>query len=165
MSHTFTCDWCGEDVGVREYVQLTAEASKKRTGWSSGWVAHYHGECFESIRDMLDLLRETGSDLAGLPVTESTSDADEDRSIADYVERVNAGTVPEYFNRRMSRALERAGLLTLEEISEWTEAEIAELEGIGPGTIYSLRQQLAAIGLAFTAPGRRNLHAGGEVEA
>ncbi len=47
------------------------------------------------------------------------------------------------------RALQREGLLTLQELSEKTEKEILNLHGIGPATIPTLRSAMAKIGLSF----------------
>lgn len=47
------------------------------------------------------------------------------------------------------RAIENAGIKTLAELSVWTETEILELHGMGPGSIPKLRNVLAAEGLSF----------------
>jgi hypothetical protein len=47
------------------------------------------------------------------------------------------------------RALENAGLGTIEQLSKKTEAEILKLHGMGPGTIPKLRTALKSKGLAF----------------
>jgi DNA-directed RNA polymerase alpha subunit len=48
------------------------------------------------------------------------------------------------------RALERAGITTLDELSQQSEADILKLHGIGPSTIPKLRQVLASKGFNFT---------------
>jgi predicted RecB family nuclease len=47
------------------------------------------------------------------------------------------------------RALENKGILTLEELARFSEAEILQLHGIGPGSIPKLRNALSAGGLTF----------------
>ena len=47
------------------------------------------------------------------------------------------------------RALENAGIRSLEQLAERTEAELLALHGMGPGTIPILRAALKAEGLAF----------------
>jgi predicted RecB family nuclease len=47
------------------------------------------------------------------------------------------------------RALERAGILSLEELSKRSETEILQLHGMGPGSIPKLYQALKSKGLTF----------------
>jgi len=47
------------------------------------------------------------------------------------------------------RALHHAGYKRLDQLTKVTEAEIAVLHGIGPGTIIQLREALAERGLRF----------------
>ena len=47
------------------------------------------------------------------------------------------------------RALENAGITTLTQLSKWSEAEILELHGMGPGSIPKLRQALKSNSLSF----------------
>jgi predicted RecB family nuclease len=47
------------------------------------------------------------------------------------------------------RALERAGLTTLEKLSKATESEILKLHGMGPGSMPKLNSALKAAGLSF----------------
>ena len=49
------------------------------------------------------------------------------------------------------RALAGAGITSLAEVSQHTEAEIAKLHGVGPTIIVALRAALAEKGLAFKA--------------
>jgi DNA-directed RNA polymerase alpha subunit len=46
-------------------------------------------------------------------------------------------------------ALDHAGIHSLEELSEYSETEIAKLHGMGPKALGILRQALADIGLSF----------------
>jgi len=48
-----------------------------------------------------------------------------------------------------SRALENKGIQTPEQLAGYSEAEILELHGMGPGSLPKLRQILAEKGLAF----------------
>ena len=50
------------------------------------------------------------------------------------------------------RALNGAGYTHLEQLAHVTEAEIANLHGMGPKGIKELRAALAEKGLSFTAP-------------
>ena len=47
------------------------------------------------------------------------------------------------------RALENKGITTLKKLSDFSEAEILKLHGMGPSTIPKLRKALAEEGLAF----------------
>lgn len=47
------------------------------------------------------------------------------------------------------RALSGAGYVRLEQLTKISEAELAQLHGIGPNAIKQLRDALAAKGLAF----------------
>lgn len=47
------------------------------------------------------------------------------------------------------RALERAGIKTLTDLSKWSESEILELHGMGPGSIPKLRKALRSSGFSF----------------
>lgn len=47
------------------------------------------------------------------------------------------------------RALEREGIITLQQLSKRTETEILQLHGMGPGTLPKLHSALATIGLSF----------------
>ena len=49
------------------------------------------------------------------------------------------------------RALAGAGITSLAEVAQRTEAEIAKLHGVGPTIIVALRAALAAKGLTFKA--------------
>ncbi|MBL7910416.1 MAG: RNA polymerase alpha subunit C-terminal domain-containing protein [Bacteroidia bacterium] len=48
------------------------------------------------------------------------------------------------------RALENAGIKTLAQLSKYSEAEILELHGMGPGSLPKLRAALKAKKLAFS---------------
>ena len=47
------------------------------------------------------------------------------------------------------RALDAAGYYRLEQLAKVSEAEIAQLHGIGPNALKQLRRALAANGLSF----------------
>jgi predicted RecB family nuclease len=47
------------------------------------------------------------------------------------------------------RAIERKNIKTLEVLSKWSEKEIINLHGLGPGTIPKLRKVLKDNGLSF----------------
>jgi predicted RecB family nuclease len=47
------------------------------------------------------------------------------------------------------RALEGKGITTLQSLSEFSEAEILELHGMGPGSIPKLRAALQSVALTF----------------
>ena len=53
--------------------------------------------------------------------------------------------------RPAQRALANAGVTCLEDLAERTEIEVAALHGMGPGALATLRDALAAMGLAFKA--------------
>lgn len=47
------------------------------------------------------------------------------------------------------RALESKGIRTLQQLSTFSEAEILQLHGMGPGSLPKLRSALKTIGLSF----------------
>ena len=47
------------------------------------------------------------------------------------------------------RALERENIKTLEDLSKWSEKEILNLHGMGPGTLPKLQKALQQHGLSF----------------
>lgn len=50
------------------------------------------------------------------------------------------------------RALEHEGIVTVKELSKWSEHEILKLHGMGPSTIPKLKNALKANGLTFRKP-------------
>jgi hypothetical protein len=53
--------------------------------------------------------------------------------------------------RPAANALGLAGITTLEQVAEHTEAELLDLHGVGPKAVRTLREALAASGRAFRA--------------
>lgn len=47
------------------------------------------------------------------------------------------------------RALENAGIRTLDELSRWTEHDVLKLHGMGPSSLPKLRKALEEKGLSF----------------
>ncbi|HMG92923.1 MAG TPA: hypothetical protein VK589_22855 [Chryseolinea sp.] len=47
------------------------------------------------------------------------------------------------------RALQNAGIASLQQLGSWTEAELLELHGIGPTTIPKLKEALKAKGYSL----------------
>ena len=47
------------------------------------------------------------------------------------------------------RALDRAGIMRLEQLAKLSEAEIKQLHGIGPNALDQLRRAMRAKGLSF----------------
>ncbi len=68
---------------------------------------------------------------------------------SDSSEPGEVGDLPRAIGRPATRALAAAGLTTLEQLAELTEAEIAALHGMGPKALRLLGQELAARGLHF----------------
>ncbi len=52
------------------------------------------------------------------------------------------------------RALENAGITTLEVLSAYTEKQILTLHGMGPSSIPKLREALSHVGLTFCKEGK-----------
>ena len=48
-----------------------------------------------------------------------------------------------------TRALTNAGVLSLEDLTHWTEDELLALHGVGPKGVRILREHLADLGLVF----------------
>jgi predicted Fe-Mo cluster-binding NifX family protein len=48
-----------------------------------------------------------------------------------------------------TRALEYAGVRSLEELADWSEQDLLALHGMGPRAVAILREHLASEGLAF----------------
>ena len=57
--------------------------------------------------------------------------------------------LPQKFAKPAQRALAVAGIVSLEALCNWTEADLAALHGIGPNVLAKLREALAAAGLTF----------------
>ena len=55
-----------------------------------------------------------------------------------------------------TRALEAAGYTTLKQLTKVTEAELAQLHGMGPKALGILREALKAQGLSFKPSETRN---------
>ena len=55
-----------------------------------------------------------------------------------------------------TRALEAAGYTTLKQLTKITEAELAQLHGMGPKALGILREALKAQGLSFKPSETRN---------
>lgn len=55
------------------------------------------------------------------------------------------------------RALEGKGITSVQDLAQFTEAEILKLHGMGPGSLPKMRQALAEANLAFkTSPDNKN---------
>lgn len=63
-----------------------------------------------------------------------------------------AGDLPAGLAQPARRALAGAGYTRLEQLTQVTEAEVAQLHGIGPKALSLLRGALAAQGLSFASP-------------
>jgi hypothetical protein len=59
------------------------------------------------------------------------------------------GDLPENLAAPARRALAGAGISSLEQLTKFSEAEVAELHGIGHDALVLLRRALAARGLSF----------------
>ncbi len=57
--------------------------------------------------------------------------------------------LPEKLGQPAYRALAGAGIQQFERLTQFSEAEIKQLHGIGPNALGKLREALAAKGLAF----------------
>lgn len=51
------------------------------------------------------------------------------------------------------RALDGAGITSLEQLSEFPEADVEELHGVGPSALGTLREALEAHGMSFLEDG------------
>ncbi|TDL31254.1 DNA-binding protein [Jeotgalibacillus sp. S-D1] len=61
----------------------------------------------------------------------------------------NEDSLPANLGKPARRALEGAGYIRVEQLTEVTEAELLKLHGVGPSTIGPLREALADKGLSF----------------
>ncbi len=57
--------------------------------------------------------------------------------------------LPEGIGKPATKALEEAGITTLEQVATKTEAELLELKGIGPKAVESLKEELAGANLSL----------------
>lgn len=64
----------------------------------------------------------------------------------------NRATFPPGVSGPALRALDRAGVRTVADLREWSEADLAALHGMGPKALSALREALAASGGRFRAP-------------
>lgn len=60
--------------------------------------------------------------------------------------------LPDGLPKPALRALEGAGLVSLEAISKLSEAELLTLHGVGPKAIDLLRRELTSKGMRFSSP-------------
>jgi predicted flap endonuclease-1-like 5' DNA nuclease len=60
---------------------------------------------------------------------------------------------PPHISGPANRALDHAGITTLEQLATWTERDVAALHGMGPKGVRMLRAALAELGLSFAEPG------------
>jgi|JI10StandDraft_1071094.scaffolds.fasta_scaffold588771_2 uncharacterized protein YdhG (YjbR/CyaY superfamily) len=60
-----------------------------------------------------------------------------------------------------TRALANAGITSAQECAEWTEAQLADLHGMGPKALSILRASLGSAGLSFSEQAPGNLKQGG----
>lgn len=68
---------------------------------------------------------------------------------ADETPEAPTGGLPEGIGKPATRALEEAGLDTLEKVSGRTEAELLELKGVGPKAVEALEEALADANLSL----------------
>jgi hypothetical protein len=59
------------------------------------------------------------------------------------------GDLPAGLSNPAQRALASAGIVRLEQLTEFSEAQIKQLHGIGPKALSQLRSALQAKGLSF----------------
>ena len=64
-------------------------------------------------------------------------------------ETAPAGGLPEAIGKPATRALEEAGLTTLEQVAKKTEEELLDLKGIGPKAVETLKQELTDANLSL----------------
>jgi large subunit ribosomal protein L21 len=68
---------------------------------------------------------------------------------AEEAAKPQEGGLPEGIGKPATRALEEAGLDTLEKVADKTEAEVLELKGVGPKAVEALKEALAGEGLSL----------------
>jgi hypothetical protein len=78
-----------------------------------------------------------------------TSGSDQPRGVEPELNGDGHGSsdLPAGLSQPAQRALRRAGLTTLEEVSLWTTVELSRLHGIGPRAIQALEDALNQRGL------------------
>jgi DNA-directed RNA polymerase alpha subunit len=76
-------------------------------------------------------------------------DAEEKPQKADEAPKAQEGGLPESLGKPATRALEEAGLDTLEKVAGKTEAELLDLKGVGPKAVEALEEALAGEGLSL----------------
>lgn len=64
-------------------------------------------------------------------------------------DHLKSDVLPQNLSNPAKRALERAGIKTLRQLAKKTEDEILQLHGVGPASMPTLREALAAQKLAF----------------
>ena len=61
----------------------------------------------------------------------------------------NRGAFPAGLSGPALRALDRAGVRSIADLAQWSEAKLAALHGMGPKALDALRDALAASGRRF----------------
>lgn len=65
---SYSCDWCGETVDPDEWVELrTSRPRRSRLSEDSGYIGHYHEDCWTSVHGALHAAHDMGQDLEALP--------------------------------------------------------------------------------------------------
>jgi large subunit ribosomal protein L21 len=83
------------------------------------------------------------------PAARKKAEDENEAPKADETPKAQAGGLPEDIGKPATRALEEAGLDTLEKVSEKTADELLELKGIGPKAVEALEEALADAGLSL----------------
>ena len=61
----------------------------------------------------------------------------------------NRGAFPHGLAGPALRALARAGIRSVADLTRWTERDVAQLHGMGPKALAALREALSAAGMTF----------------
>lgn len=144
MSVTWTCDYCGREIGDDEAFMTISSEPNRGAVWRGGWVAHYHtapgGGCYEQFRDLVDLARESAGNIAAIPVA-TASEIDRLRAGHSGSSRGDAyrSFAQLGIPARARNALVRAGLTSLDDIAARHDGELLRIPGVGPLTVEILR--------------------------
>lgn len=163
---TWTCDRCSHPISEREMVAFDIKAGEDEK-WRGGWMAHYHVECWQDVRDALKAVIDehrsevshleriptaSYAEIRGRPAEAAASAAwrdtcDRSEAWRNTCDRSEApGGIRHLYPGRPPTPywlLLRAGIATIEELTAvMADGRIMMVQGIGPARRDDLRDAL-----------------------
>lgn len=152
---TYQCDGCDDPVSEREMVTLKVGAAAE-SDWHSGFIAHYHDSCFETVREALyDVVEEQRSEVSRLERIPTATNGDifalrhqmavrrrAASALTDELLDLMSCVSPTY-RIHAEYSLRDRGITTVAELRALSDAEMRRLKGFGPMSVRRVREALA----------------------